>query len=184
MGRKKVIINPESGKRLSAWLKEANVTQAELAASLHYTQQHISNIATGQKNLGYDLAEYISENIPNREGEHVRIEYLLGKDDFKTDGSRIHAIHETIQKRSDLIEQVIESHHYQISESRSEVKVDDEGREYYGILIEIKAPDGSARYMRPAEFAEFKKNLHDIVEGQLLLKFKMPKDGAKEYWGL
>ena len=62
--------------------------------------------------------------------------------------------------------------------------MDEEGREYYDILIEIKAPDGSARYMRAAEFAEFKKILHDIVEGQLLLKFKMPKDGAKEYWGI
>ena len=87
-----------------------------------------------------------------------------------------------MQKRSDLIEQVIVSHHYQISESRSEVKVDEEGREYHDVLIEIRAPDGSARYMRPAEFAEFKKNIHDIIEGMLLLKFKKNHDGAKEYW--
>lgn len=94
MGRKPVEINPEMGKRLSEWLDDVKITQSELADRVGYTQQYISNIVTGKKNLSVELARLISEKVPkpffNVYGaeigvDHVRPQWLLCLDSAKTD---------------------------------------------------------------------------------------------------
>ena len=93
MQGKTVNFNPESGKRLSAWLKEVGMTQIELAEHIHYTQQYLSAVVTGKKNMSSNLAEAISaaavKPVFNSDGvqigfNQVRSEYLLCKDDIKT----------------------------------------------------------------------------------------------------
>ena len=86
MGRKKVEINPESGKRLSAWLKRIDMTQGELASITDYTQQHISAIINGKKHLSYDVAKLIArKTIQNNPALYpptfsVRPEWLTCQD--------------------------------------------------------------------------------------------------------
>ena len=93
MGRKAINVNPESGKRLSEWLNGVGMTQTELAARIGYTQQYISNVVTGKKNMSVDLARCIAEKVPrpfyNANGdilgfENVRPQWLLCLDDHKT----------------------------------------------------------------------------------------------------
>lgn len=86
MGRKKVEINPESGKRLLTWLKRIDMTQGELASVTGYTQQHISAIITGKKYLNFDFACLVSKKtIQNNPALHpptfsVRPEWLVCQD--------------------------------------------------------------------------------------------------------
>lgn len=86
MGRKKVEVNPESGKRLLTWLKRIDMTQGELASVTGYTQQHISAIITGKKYLNYDFACLVSKKtVQNNPAFHpptfsVRPEWLICQD--------------------------------------------------------------------------------------------------------
>lgn len=170
--------------RLKKLRKEKGLSQRQFAKIVGIHSNAISEMERGLEHGGRSITEETAEKI-NAAFPEIRIAWLLGYDDYETEELRIHAISEAIQNRSDLIEQVIESHHYHISEYHSpEISTDEDGIEYHAILIEIQSPNGYKRYMRPDEFVEFKKNIHDIIEGLLLLKYKMPKDGANEYWSL
>ena len=81
MGRKAIDLNPEMGKRLSAWLDEVKMKQLDLANLVGYTQQYISKVVTGKQNMSVDLANAISEKVPklvyNPSGEVIGIEHVL-----------------------------------------------------------------------------------------------------------
>jgi len=72
-------LNPEQGKRLIECLNEIRMTQKELAETTGYTQQHINNIVKGKRNMSIEAARKFSEYL------HVREEYLLCEDGFKTE---------------------------------------------------------------------------------------------------
>ena len=93
MGRKAIEINPQMGKRLTEWLDDVNITQATLADRTGYTQQYISSIVTGKKNMSVEFARLVSEKIKkpffNIYGDEigsdqVRPQWLLCLDDNKT----------------------------------------------------------------------------------------------------
>lgn len=84
MPRKPVEVNQECGQRLKLLLKERNITQKDLAARLGYEPQHISNIVRGNRRLNGDIADRITREIfPG-----VRPEWLLCRDDFKTQAEK------------------------------------------------------------------------------------------------
>lgn len=84
MPRKPVEVNQECGQRLKLLLKERNITQKDLAARLGYEPQHISNIVRGNRRLNGDIADRITREIfPD-----VRPEWLLCRDDFKTQAEK------------------------------------------------------------------------------------------------
>ena len=72
MGRTRVEINPESGKRLKEYLVKHRITQAELAERLGYDTKHISNICTGLRRLTPEMAQRIQ-----REYGNVSADWLL-----------------------------------------------------------------------------------------------------------
>lgn len=71
-------LNPEHGKRLKECLIDANMSQKDLAIKSKYTQQYISNIIVGKKNMSVESAKIFSKILK------VREEYLLCEDNFKT----------------------------------------------------------------------------------------------------
>lgn len=83
MGRKKVEINTICGERLSIALKEAHMDQKTLAAKLNYTQQHISGIINGKRNMSPAMAEAVSGIIPSASAE-----WLLGLSDYRSDSEK------------------------------------------------------------------------------------------------
>ena len=84
MPRKPVEVNQECGQRLKLLLKERDITQKDLAARLGYEPQHISNIVRGNRRLTGDIADRITREIfPD-----VRPEWLLCRDDFKTQAEK------------------------------------------------------------------------------------------------
>ncbi|EXG86236.1 putative transcriptional regulator [Clostridium sp. ASBs410] len=75
-------LNPEQGKRLNECLKDIRMAQKELAQKSGYTQQYISNIVVGKKNMSHESAEIFANILC------VRKDYLLCQDDFKTDNAK------------------------------------------------------------------------------------------------
>ena len=78
MPRKKIEVNPECGGRLRELLRESDIKQKELAKKLNYDPRHISNIITGKKRLTPETSYQIADMF------HVRAEWLLCQDDYKT----------------------------------------------------------------------------------------------------
>lgn len=73
-------LNKECGKRLKQCLKEQNISQKDLSVKSNYTQQYISSIIVGKRNLSLESARRFSRIL------NVREEYLLCEDNFKTIG--------------------------------------------------------------------------------------------------
>ena len=86
-------LNPKHGKRLNECLNEKKMSQKELAEKSGYTKQYISYIVTGKKNMSVESAEIFANIL------HVRKEYLLCKDDYKT----LEDIFEEISNESDIL---------------------------------------------------------------------------------
>lgn len=98
MPRQKQEINPKSAERLSEWIKAVKIatglTQAAIAEMLFIKPEYLSALASTtsasarQKRLTADLAQSVAElPIKNKwpEDTHVRRDYLLGLDDFRTE---------------------------------------------------------------------------------------------------
>lgn len=119
MGRKKVEINPQSGKRLSALLDERNMQQKALAAALHYSPQQISRIITGKDRLTEEFAHKVvalfkTGNLETDLFDTVRYEWLMCYDDFKTVWERMRSISSGKSEIRALITRLIELCGYEI----------------------------------------------------------------------
>lgn len=70
-------LNPEQGNRLKECLEDIRMAQKELAQKSGYTQQYISNIVVGKKNMSHESADIFSQILG------IKKEYLLCESDFK-----------------------------------------------------------------------------------------------------
>lgn len=143
MGRKKVAINPESGKRLSQLLSDHNIQQKELAAALNYTPQQVSRIIRGKDRLTEDFArrvvEFFSPDKPvdmdscGQEEfskyydsvlfETVRFEWLMCIDDYRTGWERMVAFSGGKHEIRYLIDRIMKLHGYEITSKEFPVDV-------------------------------------------------------------
>lgn len=74
-------INKEIGRRLKSYLKEKHITQNKLAEILEYSdERYISLIVNGKRSLTHKKADIIAKEYPP-----VRVEWLMCKDDYKTE---------------------------------------------------------------------------------------------------
>lgn len=109
MPHPKAEINPLWGIRLKEICDECDIRQADLAKRIFISQQTISKIINGKATLTLQTAQRIIDLYPQ-----YRIEWLTGRDDYKTlddlIGKRVHARHEA----ADLIERVMNLHGYTI----------------------------------------------------------------------
>ncbi len=89
---KKVEINPKTAPRMKEFLKESGLKQKELAELIFCSQQYISNIVNGKCGLSVYTAKEIAKHYS------IRIEYLLGEDDYKTEGAMLKEMLESERK--------------------------------------------------------------------------------------
>lgn len=89
-------LNPEHGKRLKECLSDKKMYQKELAQKSGYTNQYISYIVTGKKNMSMESAEIFANIL------EVRKEYLLCKDNFKTAAHKRKDTFEKIDEINDI----------------------------------------------------------------------------------
>lgn len=117
MGRKRIEINPECGKRLSQLLEKRGVQQKELAAALNYTPQQISRIVTGRDNFTEEFARKVVDffktgDMKNDLFEVVRINWLMCRDNYQTEGDRIDSLSNGKDEIRRLIIRLIQLHGY------------------------------------------------------------------------
>lgn len=179
MPRKKQEINPECGKRMKQLLKDAGRTQQELADASGYSQQYISNIASGKKHMTREFAEAFCECVPYINGhglrEKLRAEYLLAQDDYQTIGMMESKAVDRRYTAYELVEKLIDVHGYK----REDVL--DEENSYSGAVIRITPPSGKPRDLSPSEYMTLLKSTNDYLSGQLLLLFHQVENPAEEY---
>lgn len=88
MGRKHKEKNPECSKRLLAWLEEVDAKPSHVAAEINYSQQLVSYVLSGERNMTIEFANAVSQRIRKpifEDGvivgyDRIRPEYLLGID--------------------------------------------------------------------------------------------------------
>lgn len=76
------MLNKKIGNRLKSLREEKNIKQCVLAKKINYSVPTLSMIENGRKKLTQELATEISKVL------QVRCEYLLYKDDYKTDSEK------------------------------------------------------------------------------------------------
>lgn len=120
MGRKKQEINPVPGRRLKKLLRCFHIQQKKFAEQIGYTEQHLSLIITGQRNLTMDAAQKIAKLM------NVRVEWLMGLDNYMTQHDidvlpQLNIINYRIGLRS-AIELLMKSVGYQIIEHPKDIE--------------------------------------------------------------
>lgn len=173
MGRKPVEINAECGKRVKLWLERADCSQKQLADRIHWQQQNVSRVITGKAQLTIDRAKEIAEKIPDKEGEHVLVDYLLDNIEYQTEKELLHSKFASLYKRADLINDLIESLGYTLT--YKDILSRDANGEFYIPMVEIKNSAGACRYMREEEYGAFTKKILDVTAGLLLLEMDLIK---------
>lgn len=94
-------LNQKIGKRLKKILREANMSQKELAKATGYTPQYISSLVMGKKKLSSEAARNIAKSLS------IRKEYLLCIDDYKTDKQQWDKRHRLFDERESILESLI-----------------------------------------------------------------------------
>ena len=79
MSKKRIEINPVRGERLKILLREKRIDQQTPADKIGYSKEHISYVVNGRRNLTEGAARAIIRLFPD-----IRIEWLMGYDEFKT----------------------------------------------------------------------------------------------------
>lgn len=189
MGRKKVEVNPESGKRLSSLLKDYNMQQKELAKALNYTPQQISRIITGKDRLTEEFAHKVIELFKTGDLETdlldtVRYEWLMCYDDFKTTGERITSSVEDRSRKTNLIIEIMELHNFHLREvtKTTEILTDENGRQYQKVTFELRSPRGSKVYLSPKELDDMLYSVDDFIDYQCAKRFKKLVDGVQNIY--
>ena len=156
------------------------------------SEKQISYLENGTRTLSFEYANLIAQAL------QVRIEYLLLKDDFKTEDERISYICQSKDSRESMIEHLIELHGYSSMLEKWDARTchlqyppdisDDEALKRIhdtqpDPIISITAPSGAIRYLERREYFRIVKNIDDYIEMQLSFLFRKRREAAKEYWG-
>lgn len=140
--------------------------------------KQLSYIENGTRTLSMEYASLFSQAL------NIRIEYLLLKDDFRTEEERISVHVDNRHTRVDLISELLKLHGYEIKEVTREmpVEVDETGRKYQRKTFAIVLPRGSVRYFSQAEILDLIGRIDDAVEVQCAFQFRKLRDGASNIY--
>ena len=156
------------------------------------SEKQIGYIECGNRALSTEYAYLLAQAL------NVRVEYLLLKDDFRTEDDRIRFIAKKQYEESDAVTALIALHGYTVTREPGMLSschlqyppgisdADILERAHICIpdaMICIMAPNGGKRYIEESEFFRIVKSIDDYVEMQMCFLFRKLSDGTKEYWG-
>lgn len=175
MGRKKIEINTKRGERLKQLLSDGGMGQNELAAIIGYTKEHISYIINGRRNLTEEAAQAIIKQFSG-----TRIEWLMGYDDYKTEGDRIDAITFGSNEVYDLIKKLMELHGYVVVADTFDYEppeADENGKQYREVYYGIKSIEtGACAYIGNNEIERLIYEIDDFIEFKCLSAVNIIRD--------
>ena len=156
MTYKKNEISPLSAERLREELKNNNYTQASFALAVDLDPKYIGFMCTGIRAIPQKRAEQFGELL------HVRPEYLLGVDDYKTfDLKWLASATGTESKKEAFFNHCLDFWGYRIIGNNSIYQENEEGDEVItGIIYKIQRPNG--------EISEITGDKINILQDEML----------------
>ncbi len=162
MGRKKVEVNPERGKRLKKLIDESGETQVSVAKILNISPVHLNNILNSErKNLTEDLAYAAAQHFSSPD-KHININWLLGFERWETIEERNRDLNAAIKnhyKPLELAEMLISSNGYKICGEQPLVG------------IALLSPSGNMRLLSSKDYMKLLQSVNDSLREKLSLIF-------------
>jgi len=180
----------EAGKRLRQCREMRGLSRAKLIEAVELlpdnhgksrSEKQLSYLENGARSLSMEYASLLAQAL------HIRVEYLLLKDDYKTEIERIGACVTNRNEKRDLIIELMKLHGYSIRNATAEmpVQIDADGEKYRIVTISITSPSGTMRYLSHEEFLSVISEIDDYIEYKCISQVKTLVDGAKNIykWG-
>lgn len=162
MSRKAMSINEKSGERFKKFLKKNNLTQKAFAKNFGYTEQHISYIAQGRRNLTAEMARAICAKYPN-----TRTEWLLGLDDFESEYERVAAAVGAIHDAYHHITGLFLLHGYTFEEKDFSNADEFTKQIYSDNVVEIKDRSGKSTLIPHRQWRRMISEIDRFIEFEL-----------------
>lgn len=140
--------------------------------------KQIAYIENGTRPLSSEYALLLSQAL------NIRIEYLLLKDNYRTEAERIGAHVANGNEKQNLIIELMKLHFYEVEDAtqRMPVEVDEDGKEYRKTTLALKSPKGSVRFLSMQELLEILKNIDDFIDYQCAIQFRKMVDGVNNIY--
>lgn len=175
------------GQRLKECREICGLSQAQLTEKVENLKDNrgkvrsakqLSYLENGTRALSVEYAELLSQAL------NVRSEYLLLKDDFRTEADRIAAIAGMRHSRNDLIIEILRCHGYSVEDATQSmpIQVDEQGREFRVAMVSLISPRGSTRLFTNEDFLKFLSQIDDSIEMQSAFQFRKLRDGASNIY--
>ena len=136
--------------------------------------KHISYLENGARAMSVEYANLLAQAL------NIRPEYLLLKDDFKTESERIHALTFGEHEVYDLIIEVMKLHGYEIVAETFDYEppeIDEKGNEYRRVHYGIKSQENAAcAYIGHDEINRLLKEVDDFIEFKCLTSVRLITD--------
>ncbi len=180
----------EAGKRLRECREMRGLSRAQLIEAVELlpdnrgkdrSEKQLSYLENGTRALSLEYASLLAQVL------HIRVEYLLLKDNYKTEDERIGASVTNRTEKKDLIMELMRLHGYSIKDATLEMPVhaDADGKEYRTVTISITSPWGTVKYLSHKEFVLLLSEIDDYIEYKCISQTKKLIDGVKNLykWG-
>lgn len=175
------------GERVKECRKILGITQEELLDKIislpenngkTRSQKQLSYIENGTRELSNEYALLLSRAL------NVRLDYLLLKDDYRTEEDRIAAISSNRSTSFDLILKIMELHNFKISDVTKHTPVlqDEDGNEYQETTFEMKSPRGSIATLSSQELNNTLTLIDSFIDYQCAIKFKKVIDAVNNIY--
>lgn len=140
--------------------------------------KQISYIENGTRQLSSEYALLLSQAL------NIRMEYLLLKDEYRTEIERIGAHATNRNEKRELVAELIKLHFYEIKDvtKNMPVRVDERGIEYQETMFALVSPRGSIRYFSHAELLSLIERIDDYIEMQCAFQFRKLKDSVRNIY--
>lgn len=162
MAKRKQEINPKSAERLKELCKRFNTTQTAISEAACTTQNTLSKIAQGKQAMSYRVASDIASAFPG-----VRVEWLMGNDDYMTDEEEGICLASTIAvesfTRTKAVRSLLSLSGYEFGNTDSQSKAA-EMREYYLHGIPVKKDGVLVANIPAKKFLLIEQDIQELAE--------------------
>lgn len=174
MSKPKTQLNLKANERIKELVLESGLTRERFAETINYTPQHLSRLLskTNPTPVTIDTASRIAQVY------HVRYEWVMGIDDYKTESDRAG---KSLAIREDKIAAFIslmQLHRYVLDDVTANMpyKKDEEGSEYRRTTYKLTSPRGASRIMSELDLLSLIRDLDDYLEMRCAFEFRKPID--------
>ena len=176
-----------AGKRLKECREICGFSQDQLAEAVENlidnhgksrSAKHISYLENGTRQMSVEYAILLAQALK------VRPEYLLLKDNFRTEADRLAADASARLTKYDLIIELLQQHGYDVEDATglAPTQTDGNGKNFRPAMIALVSPRGSKRLFTSDEFSKFVSLIDDSIEMQCAFQFRKLRDGVRNIY--